>query len=125
MKKRNLAVLFSLSVISSQGFALCSHDLEGFLFQPENPNAQKFPTASGQKVSYKILNTKNKVEYSAAPRTLKIKDNVITEGGLVLPQSGVIGFELNTGIIPRELTNSSKTIASYAVYAQDKNKNIH
>lgn len=125
MKKRNLAVLFSLSIISSQGFALCSYDLEGFLFQPDTPDAQKFPTVSGQKVSYNILNSSNRVEYSANHSALKIKDEIITEGGLALPQSGVIGFELNTEIIPTELTNSSKIIAAYGVFAQDKNKNIH
>ncbi|MDI1224062.1 MULTISPECIES: hypothetical protein [Acinetobacter] len=36
MKKLKLAVLLSLSVISTQGFALCRYDLEGFMPEPYN-----------------------------------------------------------------------------------------
>jgi len=117
MKKIKLAVLLSLSVISMQGFALCRYDLEGFLSDPYNPVAQKFPTVSGQKVSYKILNTTSPITYSANHSTLKMTNNTITEGGLTLPQLGVIGLELNTEIIPTELTNDRKETKNYGIFA--------
>lgn len=125
MKKLKLTVLLSLSVISTQGFALCRYDLEGFLPEPANPAAQKFPTALGQKVSYKILNTTNPIMYSASHSTLKMTNNAITEGGLTLPQSGVIGLELNTDIISTELTNFRKETKNYGIFVQDKDKNMH
>ena len=37
MKKLKLAVLLSLSVISTQGFALCRYDLDGFLSEMNGP----------------------------------------------------------------------------------------
>ena len=125
MKKLKLAVLLSLSVISTQGFALCRYDLDGFLSDQYNPVAQKFPTVSGQKVSYKILNTTSPITYSANHSTLEMTNNTITEGGLTLPQSGVIGLEFNTEIIPTELTNDRKETKNYGIFVQDKDKNMH
>ena len=125
MKKLKLAVLLSLSVICTQGFALCRYDLEGFLSDPYNPVAQKFPTVSGQKVSYKILNTTSPITYSANHSTLEMTNNTITEGGLTLPPSGIVGFELNTDVIPTELTNARKNGKSYGILLQDKDKNVH
>ncbi|MDN5623564.1 MAG: DUF4882 domain-containing protein [Acinetobacter sp.] len=125
MKKLKLAVLLSLSVICTQGFALCRYDLEGFLSDPYNSVTQKFPTASGQKLSYKILNTTNQLVYSANHSSLKMMNDAIIEGGLTLPQSGIVGFELNTDVIPTRLTNTRKDAKSYGILLQDKDKNVH
>ncbi|WP_335955044.1 DUF4882 family protein [Acinetobacter guillouiae] len=125
MKKLKLVTLFSLSVISTQGFALCRYDLDGFLSERYEPTTQKFPTVSGQKVSYKILNTTNQITYAANHSSLKMMGDPIVEGGLTLPQSGVIGFELNTDIIPLELTNARSDAKNYEILLQDKDKNVH
>ena len=125
MKKLKLAVLLSLSVISTQGFTLCRYDLDGFLSERYEPTTQKFPTVSNQKLSYKILNTTNSIIYSANHSTLKMMNDAIVEGGLILPQSGVVGFELNTDVIPTELTNARKNGKSYGILLQDKDKNVH
>ncbi|MCU4493301.1 DUF4882 domain-containing protein [Acinetobacter guillouiae] len=125
MKKLKLVTLFSLSVISTQGFALCRYDLDGFLSERYEPTTQKFPTVSNQKLSYKILNTTNPIIYSANHSTLKMMNDAIIEGGLTLPQSGIVGFELNTDVIPTQLTNTRSDAKSFGILLQDKNKNVH
>ncbi|MCG7222031.1 DUF4882 family protein [Acinetobacter sp. AG3] len=63
--------------------------------------------------------------YSANHSTLKMMNSTIVEGGLILPQSGVVGFELNTDVIPTELTNARNDAKIYTILLQDKNKNMH
>lgn len=125
MKKLNFAILLSLSVLSTQGFSQCNYDLEGFAINPYEPTAQKFPIIMGQKISYKILNSPNQIMYVANHSTLKITNETIVEGGLTLPRTGIVGFELNTDIIPIELKNSINDTKSYAIFTQDKDQNKH
>ena len=106
MKKLKLSVLLILSIISTQGFALCRYDLEGFLPEPANPAAQKFPTASGQKVSYKILNAPNQITYSATHSNFSSSNNIAT-GTLPIANMGIVGFEFNIDTISNELTGTN------------------
>lgn len=119
MKKRNLAVFFSLSIMSSQGFALCSYDLEGL---NDSSSFQKFPTISNQKVSYKILNKLNEIHYSANNSKLSISsDEAEIKGTLKIPETGLIGFEFNVDTFSNELTGSNNDSKGALVHLVDKN----
>jgi len=63
--------------------------------------------------------------YSANHSSLKMMNDAIIEGGLTLPQSGIVGFELNTDVIPTQLTNTRSDAKSFGILLQDKNKNVH
>lgn len=119
MNKILLATLLSCTI--GNVYSACNYDLEGFINDPDNPTAQKFPTVIGQKVSYKILNSQNAISYSANHSSLKIENGTISAGLLPLPQSGIVGFEINTDTIPVELTNKSQDTKIFAVFLPDAN----
>lgn len=62
MKKINLAIVLSISVISTQAYSLCSYDFGGS--NPPNTGysqKQKFPIISGSKVAYKIISNDKQI----------------------------------------------------------------
>lgn len=121
MKKLNFAVLLSLNVLSTQGFSQCNYDLEGFLNEPFNSAAQKFPVASGQKVSYKIMSTTKQMVYSANHNNFKLNNNIAT-GTLPITNSGVVGFEFNVDTISNELIGTNNIGKGMNVLMFDSNQ---
>lgn len=123
----NKLILSSLlfSCLIGNVYAVCNYDLDGFLYDPNNPSSQKFPVVSNQKLSYKTLSSPQSIQYSANHSSLEMENNSISKGALSMPLSGVVGFELNTEVFPIELKGQNMDVKNYGILIPDTNNNTH
>ncbi|MCH4243436.1 DUF4882 family protein [Acinetobacter gerneri] len=112
MNKVLLASLLSCTI--GNVYSACNYDLEGFINDPENPTAQKFPTVIGQKVTYKIINLPKDITYSANHSAYNNNNGTLT-GLLPTSNNGIVGFELRVDTISEELKETNTDVKTFNI----------
>lgn len=125
MKKLNIALLLSMSVITTQAYSLCSYDFGGS--NPPNigdSQKQKFPIISGSKVAYKIISNDKQIDYEALQSTLSTDPTTGKLTNTLKLNSEITALEISYKLLETELIGKNNLGISNSIIILDENNDV-
>jgi len=101
------------------GWAACNYDLSG-----TNADTLAFQSVINQKATYSIEPTATQLDYSAVNSNFDPNSTNIT-GDIQLPLNGIIAFELDSTVIPTDLSGTEGVGQGYTFLGIDTNNKPH